>query len=274
MTIWLYERYIFDRDQEFLQLLKDKGHEVRLVDYLRFPDPSSTLDKISEDSCVIFRGSLNLGRTILRSRPWTPGAYLDEKQLNCLNYYTYLGDYLLNNRYHILSLSELMRRKEEMFDTYGSTDLFVRPVSNMKTFHAGCFNLAEYDLKSFTSKLRTEKTTTVLVSSKKPISREWRFFFYKDQPITGSLYIQDDEVICEPYPEDGPIISYLAEVMNKARWYPEKLWSIDVCEVKGEFHVLELGSFSCAGEYACDLSKYIDFGTLAAKEDWEETFLE
>jgi hypothetical protein len=32
---------------------------------------------------------------------------------------------------------------------------------------------------------------------------------------------------------------------------------------------LELGSFSCAGEYACDLSAIFEFGAKAAWEDCE-----
>jgi hypothetical protein len=32
---------------------------------------------------------------------------------------------------------------------------------------------------------------------------------------------------------------------------------------------LEIGSFSCAGEYACDLSAIVKFGAKAAWEDYE-----
>jgi hypothetical protein len=39
---------------------------------------------------------------------------------------------------------------------------------------------------------------------------------------------------------------------NDMSWYPESVYTIDICESEGELYVLELGSFSCAGEYAFD----------------------
>jgi hypothetical protein len=41
-------------------------------------------------------GTLNLGQDILRTS-WILGAYMDEKNLRCSSYYTYLAQYLLNN---------------------------------------------------------------------------------------------------------------------------------------------------------------------------------
>jgi hypothetical protein len=47
------------------------------------------------------------------------------------------------------------------------------------------------------------------------------------------------------------------------------VYTIDICESEGELYVLELGSFSCAGEYACDLSAIVEFGAKAAWFDYE-----
>jgi hypothetical protein len=59
---------------------------------------------------------------------------MDEKNLCCSRYYTYFGQYLLNNKYFILSLGELLRRKTEIMEYFKSDgDLFVRPYSNMKS---------------------------------------------------------------------------------------------------------------------------------------------
>ena len=59
----------------------------------------------------------------------------------------------------------------------------------------------------------------------------------------------------------------LAKFSVQVSWYPESVYTIDICESEGELYVLELGSFSCAGEYACDLSAIFEFG---AKADWED----
>ncbi len=271
---WLLEKYIFDRDDELVAEIQRQGHQLKVIDYLKFT-PHKTTNYFAPDDCVLFRGSLNLGREILRTCPWTPGAYMDEKALNCLNYYTYLGQYLLNQKYMIMPLAELVRQKWDVFDYLEvGESVFIRPVSTMKTFHAGVFDIEfKYaDLDSLTRYLAAEPTTVVLVAAPKPIVREWRFFMYKDQIITGSQYMFFDNEEHRRVEESATFLtSYVEEVMEKVNWYPEKLWSLDVCETKNQvLHVLEIGSFSCAGEYACDLSKYVEYGAIAAMEDWRE----
>ena len=59
---------------------------------------------------------------------------MEEKNLRCSSYYTYFGHYLLNNKYLLISLGELLRRKTEFMEYFKSEgDLFVRPDSNMKS---------------------------------------------------------------------------------------------------------------------------------------------
>jgi hypothetical protein len=65
------------------------------------------------------------------------------------------------------------------------------------------------------------------------------------------------------------LANYLAEVLKQVNWYPELLYTVDICESEGELYILELGSFSCAGEYGCDLSLIVEVGAKAAWEDYE-----
>jgi hypothetical protein len=59
---------------------------------------------------------------------------MDEKNLRCSSYYTYFCQYLLNKKYFILYLRELLRIKTEIMEYFKSDgDLFVRPDSNMKS---------------------------------------------------------------------------------------------------------------------------------------------
>ena len=194
---------------------------------------------------------------------------MDEKHLRCSNYYTYFGQYLLNNKYFLLSLGELVRRKTEILSYFKSDgDLFVRPDSNMKSFRAGVFNLNILNtVQSLGSELKRNETTLVLVSGKRAITKEWRFFVYKNQIITGSLYLVGESRVDETI-RGGYLENYLSEVIKQVSWYPESVYTIDICESEGELYVLELGSFSCAGEYACDLSAIVEFGAKAAWEDW------
>lgn len=264
---WLIEQDIYDRESELLAELQKQGYIYKQTKYLNFRSEAAH-QYFPPDDCVLFMGTLNLGRDILRTA-WIPGAYMDEKHLRCSNYYTYFGQYLLNNKYFILSLGELVRRKTEILSYFKSEgDLFIRLDSNMKSFRAGVFNLNILNtMQSLGSELNRDETTLVLVSGKRAITKEWRFFVYNNQIITGSLYLMGESRVDETI-RGGYLENYLSEVIKQVSWYPESVYTIDICESDGELYVLELGSFSCAGEYACDLSAIVEFGAKAAWEDW------
>ena len=264
---WLIEQYIYDRESELLAELQKQGYIYKQTKYLNFRSEAAH-QYFPPDDCVLFMGTLNLGRDILRTA-WIPGAYMDEKHLRCSNYYTYFGQYLLNNKYFILSLGELVRRKTEILEYFKSeVDLFIRPDSNMKSFRAGVFNLNILNtMQSLGSELNRDETTLVLVSGKRAITKEWKFFVYKNQIITGSLYLMGESRVDETI-RGGYLENYLSEVIKQVSWYPESVYTIDICESDGELYVLELGFFSCAGEYGCDLSAIVEFGAKAAWEDW------
>ncbi|MEL6938957.1 MAG: ATP-grasp domain-containing protein [Cyanobacteria bacterium J06598_1] len=266
---WLIEQGIFDADAAFIAELKRHSCPYKTVKYLEF-QPRTASDYFPDHDCVLFRGSLALGRDMLRTT-WVPGVYMDQKNLSCTNYYAHFGKYLLNDRYFILPLAELIRRRREILDYFDSNgELFIRPDSNMKLFRAGVFDLHRLNtIEAISSELRREKTTLVLVGEKKPIKREWRFFVYKNEIVTGSLYLVGEEQINERI-QGGYLEAYVAKVLNQVDWYPEILYTLDICESAGELYVLELGSFSCAGEYGCDLSLIVEAGVRAAQEDWSD----
>lgn len=265
---WLIENLVFDRENQFSEELTKQGFTYKQTSYLNFR-PESANSYFPDGECVLFRGTLNLGRDVLRTS-WIPGAYMNEKNLRCSTYYTYFGNYLLNNKYFLLPLGELIRRREEILEYFSSNgELFIRPDSNMKSFRAGVFNLNVLNtIQTLGNELKRDETTLVLVSGKRSLSKEWRFFVYKNQVITGSLYLVGEERIDETI-KGGYLENYLDSVLKKVEWYPESLYTADICESEGELYLLELGSFSCSGEYGCDLSLIIEAGAKAALEDYE-----
>jgi hypothetical protein len=265
---WLIEHNISDVHELFLAALTRQNYTYKEVRYLDF-DPRKSDAYFPDHDCVLFRGTLNLGRSILRTS-WVPGAYMDERNLRCTSYYTYFGKYLLNNQYFILPLGELIRRQAEILAYFGSAgELFIRPDSNMKTFRAGIFDLQKLNtIAAIGSELSRDMTTLVLVSQKRSISREWRFFIYKNEIVTGSLYLVGEDRIDERI-KGGHLEDYLNRVLQQVDWYPELLYCVDICESEGELYILELGSYSCAGEYGVDLDLLIEAGAKAALEDYD-----
>jgi hypothetical protein len=61
------------------------------------------------------------------------------------------------------------------------------------------------------SELKRDETTLVLVSGKQAITKEGRFFVYKNQIITASLYLVGEERVDETI-RGGYLENYLSEV--------------------------------------------------------------
>jgi hypothetical protein len=78
---WLIEKDIYDRESEFLAELQKQGYIYQETKYLNFRHEAAH-QYLSPEDCVLFMGTLNLGRDILRNS-WIPGAYMDEKHLRC-----------------------------------------------------------------------------------------------------------------------------------------------------------------------------------------------
>jgi hypothetical protein len=57
-------------------------------------------------------------------------------------------------------------------------------------------------MQSLGSELKRDETTLVLVSGKRAIPKEWRFFVYKNQIITGSLYLVEKKELMKQSGED------------------------------------------------------------------------
>jgi hypothetical protein len=52
-------------------------------------------------------------------------------------------------------------------------------------------------MQALGSELRRDETTLVLVSGKRSITKEWRFFVYENEVVTGSLYLIGEEQVNE-----------------------------------------------------------------------------
>jgi len=76
-------------------------------------------------------------------------------------------------------------------------------------------------MQSLGSELKRDETTLVLVSGKRAIMKEWRFFVYKNQIITGSLYLVGEERVDETISCAGEYacdLSAIVEFGAKAAW--------------------------------------------------------
>jgi hypothetical protein len=116
-------------------------------------------------------------------------------------------------------------------------------------------------MQSLGSELKRDETTLVLVSGKRAITKEWKIFVYKNQIITGSLYLVGEERVDETI-RGGYLENYLSEVFCPSELVSRICLHDRYLRVRGR-------ALCCAGEYACDLSAIVEFGAKAAWEDYE-----
>ncbi|MFW5890619.1 MAG: ATP-grasp domain-containing protein [bacterium] len=250
---WVLEKNIWNDDS--YQRLKESlfKQNINFIE-IDLKDAYCYLNEICEkiSDNVIFYGSLQVAEQIKMKTNWIPGVFYTRKHFDCSYYYPRLGDLLLNSDcYAMLPYGELFRKKDFIFENFGiKNTVFIRPNSGHKPFDGRLIYEEKYnEIENLTLKdLSPEEL--VVVSSPKNIIKEWRFVICEGEIITGSAYKSCGFLEIEKsYTEEA---YKLAEKTLK-RYNPDPVWVCDVCEtIHGEFYILEVGCFSCAGMYDCD----------------------
>ena len=269
---WLVED--FERDGSLDPFISEiKLHGMRCEVIKCFPFDDGRYDCYKDDEIVIFYGSLNSSKQIQRKKQWIPGSVCNSKNLCCLTYYSHWGKYLFNKNYIMLPLSEVGRRREEIYDQFGVDGcIFMRPNSGSKTF---CGSV--YSIESLDSELKIIDNYSglpldeilVIISSPKFINREWRVVVSsKYGAVASSMYKKNGEI----YSEEGSPQEVI-EIANKIamdEWQPDRMYVVDICESNGDFHFLEVNSFSCSGFYKCNPKPIIEIASILALEEWKD----
>lgn len=279
MTVsWLLEAEMFPHYRDaFIAEVARQGYSLKLLPELkwgyRWEEAGSPYLKLfPNDACVVFHGSMELAIRLSEELPWRPTVYCNWSNYDCSTYYCHLSEFLVNADYVMLPFGELRRRKEFLFDTFArDSAIFVRPNSCRKSFSG---QLAHWD--SFEADLElmafydVPPETIVLVSSPKKIEEEWRFVVAAGEVVAGSLYKSRGQL--RPEPRFSPAAHSLATEVAGQAFQPDRTWVFDVCRTaENELHLLEIGSFSFADLYACDLTAVVRAVSRLAIEDWERT---
>lgn len=263
---WLIEKDLFlDTEPQLIDILKQKGYSIKVVQYIPFEDDLSRFNSLPENT--IFYGSLNLALK-LKKFDWIPGVYGDIKKYSCSEYYPYFKQYLLNSDYLYMTYADLFTIKEWIFNRYGDS-FFVRPDSILKEFTGQViskYNFEKgYSLIGFYNDVVTQNLP-IYVSSTKNIDKEWRFIVANNEIISGSLYRDKEKEETLHFPCTDEKALEFAKQMIKI-YNPDKVWVLDVCLSEGEYKLLEIGCFSFAGLYGNDLEIIVDkVSEIAEKE--------
>ena len=202
------------------------------------------------------------------NQDFRPLIYSTFEKYKCSNYYSYFGSYLFNDKYALLSLSELNRNKFLYYGIFGKEALlFIRPDSGEKTFQAQLLDLLDFD--RFYKDNQHLKHDLILISSPKDIKWEGRIVVSKHKEIIAhSTYRFQGQITKIPaIPEDATEL--VKELLN-INYYPDSVFCYDICQgADDKFYLLELTSFSSAGLYECNKEQIVRKVSEIAWEDYE-----
>jgi hypothetical protein len=270
---WLIEDYEHDSSlQPMMDEIKKQGMELEVVKYE--PWESGTFDQYNDEDCVVFYGTLQLGRQLQRQKAWVPGVYCNFKHLCCKHYYSYWGKYLFNQDYIMLPMMEILRRREEIFKQFGVDEtIWIRPDSGAKTFTGQTVPLEfldkEFDLfGNYAGKPLDE--IIAVVSSPKVIDAEWRIVIADKKLVSGSQYKKDGKLdISTHVPRT---VFWLASKIAQEEWQPDIAYTLDICKSGDEYSLLEANSFSCSGLYENNPASVVKAISSAALKEWKDYF--
>lgn len=259
---WLIEH--FDNDNSFHRLYEEckaLGYSAELIRY--HPVAQGSVDRFASDNPVIIQASLQFGQEMMqRFTHWIPGWWFTKAKYECTYYYAHLQRHLFNDRFIMMPRACFPSRAQTLYDEMGQDDcLFIRPSSGFKTFTGKVFDkyLLHQDwdwVEEF-----TKPEDIIVVSSPKNIRAEYRFVVVCQDVITGSLY---KEMGSSKRRELDINIEFDKLSLEKAKeviadgWQPDPVYVMDICiGWDNKSYLLEIGTFNCAGLYACDLTTVV-----------------
>lgn len=271
MVNWIVEDGVFGSSiAPLVSEIKNQGHKVRVIDYAR--EDTDFTNFFPEEECILFYGSIHIASKIL-ILPWVPGIIGEIKNYYCTNYYQYLSKWLLNSPYYILSLKDLCyrvaNRDPGLHNLAQDTKrLFVRPDSPLKLFAGNVYSLSEISvLQEFMRRLPVEDNNMlVVVAKERQLDGEWRVIVSDGKIVGASQYRQFGKPFyTEGMPEQ---VHLLAQEVTACGWQPDSIWVLDLCICEGKAYIVEIGFFSCAALYHCNLSSVVREASKIALRKW------
>jgi hypothetical protein len=197
---------------------------------------------------VFVYGSIAMVKDALARCPGAPVAFADFERLRCSAYYPQYRTHVLQAEHRFVTLGALSSQIDALTRELGEDDVvFVRPDENDKGFDGQLVHRASIGDFVTTALRFVDARTGCVVARPTSIEEEWRLFVAEGRVIASSQYRFRRSVAVVPGAPD--------EVVRfaEAEHAPHPIFVIDVGRVGERLVVVEIGSASCAGLYACDV---------------------
>lgn len=285
MITWLIEKDVYDDGtcERLAQAVQESGCQVKWFQYPGFNaliEPKNLLDIGFLDPIIVY-GSLNAAKVLQRKTNWIPGLWCDFEKLRCRNYLAHWGKFSIHQEYCFLPRSEVIRKKDWIYSTFGDTcgQIFIRPDDNSKSFHGEVVHKNEFEHWVKVSQFQEPGDNCLTIVSKpSSIESEWRLVIADQKVVSASRYKTEGRLVTESGCPD--VVRSLAEEIvqtpyscPRTAYQPDSIFIMDICStVEKTYHLLEIGSFNCAGFYGLDLEAIVKAANIVAKRDWEDIY--
>ena len=272
---WLVEKNAFNDSgvERLMKEIENQGMECLEVKYIP-GDLSSYLKLAEHNECVVSYTGIELAKRIRNGCQWSPGNYCFLPNFKCSRYYAHYFKYLLNYRYLMMPISQLVESIDMVKDLLGShiDRFFIRPDRGDKPFAGTVLKDNEITLENLEYGFSYKDTDLlVLISEAMPIEKEWRFFVSKDKVLTGSQYMINCELEVEPGYEQGAW-DFAQKILDEVEWKPEPIFVMDICKMMDTYFLLELNSASTSGLYDCEVKPIVETTSEYAIKEWSEIY--
>ncbi|MFW6219695.1 MAG: ATP-grasp domain-containing protein [bacterium] len=215
---------------------------------------------------VLIQSSFQFVNDITSKLPCYPYNILfTPKNYECLNYYKFLGEYLLNDDYIYLPAYEVPKSMDFLDKVLGLSEketgrIFIRPNSGLKPVSGMIYiNRYPYFEQDWNFvKREVDENELMIISTPKQIEKEYRLVIINRKVITGSLYRENGFIKYKQIniKEHKEIFDYAQEIADI--YSPDLAYTIDIAELDNKLKLLEINSFCHAGLYDCDYEKIVD----------------
>lgn len=257
--------------------VSETGRQAEIISLKQVAEIYETIN--TEIDCVIPVGSIWGSSALKEARPNWIGNFHDRNNFLCTRYYSYLGRYLTQKKYVMMTLAEVVRNKKILYDFLNKNDqIFIRPDSGEKDFcgeivHKDRFNAwAESTLDGM---LNLSPSLLCVVSQPVEIKKEIRLVIADKKVVTGSTYRIAKHILKEPLEDQSDkneIIKFAEEALSRNCDFLPPIHLLDIAVEENGLSIMEIGCFCCAGLYACDLRKIASGVSEAVEKHFESVY--
>lgn len=257
---WIIDDYIINNNpynNDIQEIIKSLNIDY-VIDKYNFFEEIPKNKYFDDNECVVAYGSISFVEQYTKGRGFTPGAYLQRKNLECTGYIPNIPSHMLLNENHVFTtFGDFVRRKEFYYEIFDTDCLFIRPNSGLKTFSGMPIHINSFDfeINSLNKLTSVDNNTLILISNCKNISKEYRYFIGNRNILSDSLYKENDKLKIKR--ESNADAINLIEQLFKIEWQPDICYVCDVAIVNNEPKIVEFNSLSCSGFYGADTKNII-----------------